>query len=228
MIEAQEITKAFGLRPVLRGISFQVERGNIAALLGPNGSGKTTLVRILAALSRPTSGTIRIGGWTLPREADHVRAQLGVVAHLPLLYDDLTAEENLRFFARLYSVESRRIVGVLERVGLARRAHDPLHTFSRGMQQRLAIARAMLHEPAVMLLDEPYTGLDVNGVKMLDDLLHEWKSLGCTVIMSTHDLDRVTQHCDHVLILNNGKIITNQPTAEIPDLAALFTTSIPA
>src|SRR5439155_1281354 len=122
-----------------------------------NGSGKTTLLRILSGLSRPTTGQITIGGWTLPGEADAIRAQLGVVAHLPLLYDDLTAEENLSFFARLYNLENyeARIATVLEQVGLTKRARELVHTLSRGMQQRLAIGRAILHDPAILLLDEP-------------------------------------------------------------------------
>jgi len=224
MIAVEGLVKGFGLYPVLRGISFRVERGSITALLGPNGSGKTTLLRILAAMSRPTSGSVSIGGWQLPAEAARVRAQLGVVAHLPLLYDDLTAVENLTFFAQLYGIErpAERISTVLERVGLTKRFRDPVRTYSRGMQQRLAIARAMLHDPAVMLLDEPYTGLDVSGVTLLDGFLSEWKAAGHTVIMATHDLERVTSRADQILILKDGKLAVDRPTAGLADLSALF------
>lgn len=164
-----------------------------------------------------------VGGWSLPREAAAVRAQLGVVAHLPLLYDDLTASENLRFFAQLYNLEQppTHITALLDRVGLLKQANELVRTFSRGMQQRLAIARAMLHDPAVYLLDEPYTGLDVSGAEMLDRLLQEWKAANRTVIISLHDLPRVDQ-ADQVLILSRGKVAADLARAEIADLPALF------
>ncbi len=219
MIEVHDLTKAFGLHPVLRGLDLEVARGEFVTLLGPNGSGKSTLLRILGALARPTSGTVKIGGWLLPDEAGYVRAQLGVVSHMTLLYDTLTAEENLLFFARLYNmpVETRRerIDTLLKRVGLHRRARDVVQTFSRGMQQRLAIARAILHDPAVLLLDEPYTGLDQDAAALLDDLLREVAIEGRTVIMTTHDLRRGHALADRVAILSRGKIAYSAPCSEI-------------
>ncbi len=224
LITARDLVKAFGLRPVLRGINFQVQRGEIVALLGPNGSGKTTLLRILAGLSNATAGTLTIGGWGLPKEIAQVRRQIGMVSHQPLLYDDLTAEENLRFFAQLYDLDdpARRVTVALERVGLARRSRDLLRTFSRGMQQRLGIARATLHEPAILLLDEPYTGLDVSGTTMLDGVLREWRLAGRTVMMASHDLEHAATLSDHVLIISQGKIAVTAPMGEIDDLPALF------
>ncbi len=224
IIAVDKLVKAFGPRPVLRGISFGVARGETLSLLGTNGSGKTTLLRILAGLSRPTSGTLTIGGWSLPKEVWAVRAQLGVVAHQPILYDDLTAEENLRFYAQLYNVAApvERATIVLERVGLAKRSHDLLRTFSRGMQQRLAIARAMIHDPAILLLDEPYTGLDVNGTVMLDTLLREWKSEGRTIIMASHNLEHAAAFSDHVVIISRGKIAVDAAAASINNLPDLF------
>ena len=223
LITVNGLSKAFGLRPALRGIDFTIHSGTQVALLGPNGSGKTTLLRLLCALSRATTGTISVGGWTLPNEASAVRAQLGVVMHLPLLYDDLTAEENLRFFAQLYDLDQPDawITAILERVGLSKQAHELVRTFSRGMQQRLALARAALHNPAVMLLDEPYSGLDVKGKEMLDGLLREWKSAGRTVIIASHDLQRAALS-DQVLILHRGRLTTDQPMSEVDDLPALF------
>ncbi|MEW6253970.1 MAG: heme ABC exporter ATP-binding protein CcmA [Planctomycetota bacterium] len=227
-IEVRALTKTFGLNPVLRGLDLDVPRGEFLTLLGPNGSGKTTLLRILGALARPTSGTVRIGGWELPGEAEFVRAQLGVVSHLPLLYDTLTAEENLFFFARMYNVprEMRRdrVETVLRRVGLARRARDVVATYSRGMQQRLAIARAILHDPAVLLLDEPYTGLDQDAAALLDELLREVAIGGRTVIMTTHDLRRGHALADRIAILSRGKIAFDAPCREVdPDaLPALY------
>lgn len=226
MIEVRGLTKIFGVNAVLRGLDLTVERGQFLTLLGPNGSGKTTLLRILGALARPTGGIVQIGGWDLPREADYVRAQLGVVSHLPLLYDTLSAEENLVFFARLYDLSDRqaRIENVLRRVGLWRRARDEVRTYSRGMQQRLAIARAILHDPAVLLLDEPYTGLDQDAAALLDDLLREVAVAGRTVIMTTHDLRRGHTLADRVAILSRGKIAFDRPCREIDpdDLPALY------
>jgi heme exporter protein A len=224
LIRVRGLMKTFGLRPVLRDVSFDVARANVAVLLGANGSGKTTLLRLLSGLSKPSVGTISSGGWTLPGEAANVRAQIGVVAHLPLLYDDLSAEENLQFFGRLYEIPQpmERIKFVLDRVGLAKRARELVRTFSRGMMQRLAIGRAMLHDPAVLLLDEPYTGLDVSGAEMLDRLFGEWKAAGRTVIVSLHDLDRAAGIGDQVLILGGGRLVANGTTAEIGDLTGLF------
>jgi heme exporter protein A len=219
MIEVRSLTKAFGLNPVLRGLDLDVARGEFLTLLGPNGSGKTTLLRILGALARPGGGTVRIGGWELPAEADYVRARLGVVSHLPLLYDTLTAEENLLFFARLYNLPASerqaRVEAVLRRVGLWKRARDVVQTYSRGMQQRLAIARAILHDPAVLLLDEPYTGLDQDAAALLDTLLREVAVAGRTVVMTTHDLQRGHALADRIAILSRGKIAYDAPTSTI-------------
>jgi heme exporter protein A len=228
MIEASGLVKAFGFLPVLRGLDLTIERGSFVALLGPNGSGKTTFMRILASLSKPTAGRVAIGGWELPREADAVRAQLGVVAHLPLLYDGLTAQENLQFYGRLYGlprdVVQARAAVVLERVGLSARANDVVRTFSRGMQQRLAIARAILHEPHVLLFDEPYTGLDQDAAVMLDDLLRGIAADGHTIVMTTHDLSRALALSSDVAILSRGKIGYFGPSAAIApgDFPALY------
>ena len=159
MIIVKKLVKRFGLKTVLRGLDFEVQPGEFVALLGPNGAGKTTFLRILASLSRPSLGNVKVADYQLPNEAAAVRARLGVVSHLPLLYGDLTAEENLRFYGRMYNISSLelRINEVLEMVGLENRRRDLVRTFSRGMQQRLAIGRAVLHDPDVMLFDEPYT-----------------------------------------------------------------------
>ena len=173
MIRVHHLTKAFGNKVALRGINLHVAEGESLVIFGPNGAGKTTLIRILASLSRPTSGSVSIGGLDLATHAEGIRRYLGVVSHAPLLYDSLTAEENLRFFARLYGMTApqARITAMLERVGLNQRRGDLVRTFSRGMTQRLAIARALLHDPLVLLLDEPDTGLDPQAAEMLHDLL---------------------------------------------------------
>ena len=192
MITVKKLIKRFGLKTVLRGVDFEVQPGEFVALLGPNGAGKTTFLRILASLSRPSLGEVNIAGYRLPNEAAQVRARLGVVSHLPLLYGDLTAEENLRFYARMYNIPEyeTRITEVLEMVGLEARRRDLVRTYSRGMQQRLAIGRAVLHDPDVVLFDEPYTGLDQDASSMLDEVLKTVAAKGRTVVMTSHDLAR--------------------------------------
>ncbi|HXD11231.1 MAG TPA: heme ABC exporter ATP-binding protein CcmA, partial [Anaerolineales bacterium] len=198
----------FGLKSILRGVDFEVQPGEFVALLGPNGAGKTTFLRILASLSRPSLGEVHVAGFRLPNEAAQVRARLGVVSHLPLLYGDLSAEENLRFYARMYGIpnEETRITEVLEMVGLENRRKDLLRTFSRGMQQRLAIGRAVLHDPEVMLFDEPYTGLDQDASAMLDDVLKTVAAQGRTVVMTSHDLARAEDLATRFDILSRGII----------------------
>ena len=162
MIEVSQLTKSFGPRHALAGVDLHVAPGECVVLCGPNGAGKTTLLRILATLARPTSGDVRIAGLDPAKAGADVRRQIGFLSHRTLLYDDLTAEQNLAFYARMYAIPDAqaRIDDLLERVGLTARRHDLVRTYSRGMQQRLAVARAVLHRPALVLLDEPYTGLD--------------------------------------------------------------------
>jgi len=208
VIAIRALSKSFGLKSVLRGIDLSVAPGEFVALLGPNGAGKTTLLRIVATLSRPNTGEVKVGGLSLTTHASAARRLLGVVSHQPLLYGELTAEENLRFYARMYRVEAAetRISAVLDQVGLARQRRDLVRTFSRGMQQRLAIARATLHQPQVMLFDEPHTGLDQDAATMLDDVLRSVTAAGRTVMMITHDLARGLALSDRVAILRRGKI----------------------
>jgi heme exporter protein A len=208
MIHVRKLVKRFGLKVVLRGLDFEVQPGEFVALLGPNGAGKTTFLRILASLSRPSMGQVNLAGFSLPSEASAVRRRLGVVSHMPLLYGDLTAEENLRFFAHLYAVQhiEQRIDEVLGMVGLAPRRRDLVRTFSRGMQQRLAIGRAVLHDPEVMLFDEPYTGLDQDASEMLDSVLREVAARGRTVVMTSHDLARAEDLATRFDILSRGVI----------------------
>ena len=208
MITVKKLVKRFGLKTILRGVDFEVQPGEFVALLGPNGAGKTTFLRILASLSRPSLGHVNIAGYQLPNQAAQVRARLGVVSHLPLLYGDLTAEENLRFYSRMYNIPNlqSRVTEVLEMVGLEARRRDLVRTFSRGMQQRLAIGRAVLHDPDVMLFDEPYTGLDQDASAMLDDVLKTVAALGRTVVMTSHDLARAEDLATRFDILSRGVI----------------------
>ena len=208
MITVNKLVKRFGLKTVLRGVDFDVQPGEFVALLGPNGAGKTTFLRILASLSRPSLGSVQIAGYQLPAQAAQVRARLGVVSHLPLLYGDLTADENLRFYGRMYNIAGleERITEVLEMVGLDARRRDLVRTFSRGMQQRLAIGRAVLHDPDVVLFDEPYTGLDQDASAMLDEVLKTVAAKGRTVVMTSHDLARAEDLATRFDILSRGVV----------------------
>jgi len=222
MIEVRRLVKNFGLKVVLRGLEFHAEPGEFVALLGPNGAGKTTFLRILASLSRPTLGEVRLAGFQLPSQAAAVRRILGVVSHQPLLYGDLTAEENLRFYGRMYGVSrlESRIAEVLEMVGLSARRRDLVRQFSRGMQQRLAIGRAILHDPEIMLFDEPHTGLDQEAAAMLDGVLREVAAKGRTVVMTSHDLARASELATRIDILSKG-VIARSVTRQELDPAAL-------
>ena len=217
MIVVKKLVKRFGLKAVLKGLDFEVQPGEFVALLGPNGAGKTTFLRVLASLSRPSLGSVQVAGYKLPDEAAAVRARLGVVSHLPLLYGDLTAEENLRFYGRMYNISNLepRITEVLDMVGLDNRRRDLVRTYSRGMQQRLAIGRAVLHDPDVMLFDEPYTGLDQDASSMLDEVLKTVAAQGRTVVMTSHDLARAEELATRFDILSRGIIASSAKRDEL-------------
>jgi heme exporter protein A len=208
LISVHRLVKRFGMKTVLRGLDFEAQKGEFIALLGPNGAGKTTFLRILTSLARPTLGEVKVAGYRLPAQASSLRRSLGVVSHQPLLYGDLTAQENLHFFGRLYGVQDldQRIEQVLELVGLNLRRRDLVRTFSRGMQQRLAIGRAILPDPQVLLFDEPHTGLDQDACLMLDHLLQTVAGQGRTVVMTSHDLARIEGLASRFDVLTHGFI----------------------
>jgi len=208
MIQIRGLAKSFGHQAVLKGIDLEVADGQFLTLVGPNGAGKTTLIRILATLSRATNGAVWMDGFDLADEPIDVRRRMGLVSHQTLLYGDLTPDENLRFYGQMYDVPNLkdRIGAVLQQVGLGGRRHDPVRTFSRGMQQRLAIARAVLHQPSILLLDEPDTGLDQHAAEMLHELLATVGTQGRTVLMTTHNLERGLAMGDRVAILAGGRI----------------------
>jgi heme exporter protein A len=208
MIEIKGLVKSYGANAVLRGADLRIRSGEFVTLVGPNGAGKTTILRIVATLLRQSGGQVQVGGWPLPDHSEKVRRYIGMVSHHALLYGDLTAAENLEFYARLYQIDRReeRVQAALRNVGLTARQRDPVRSFSRGMTQRLTIARATLHEPDVLLLDEPYTGLDQEATELLDDLLQNESEKGRTIFMITHDLARGLNLCHRIAILNRGKI----------------------
>jgi heme exporter protein A len=218
IIEVTNLIKRFGHKQVLRKLDFSVQQGEFVALLGSNGAGKTTLLRILSSLSKPNYGQIKIAGYYLPVQAAQVRKKLGVVSHLPLLYGDLSAEENLKFYGRMYGLSdfNINIQEILSLVGLLQRRKDLVRTFSRGMQQRLAIGRAILHDPEVLLLDEPHTGLDQQAANMLDKLLHQIASSGRTIVMTSHDFPRVANLATRFDVLYKGNIHSSKFAKDLP------------
>jgi len=208
-VEVRGLVKSFGSKVALGGVDLDVAEGEFLTLVGPNGAGKTTLIRILATLTKPTEGSVRIAGRDLLKQGTEVRRRVGLASHETLLYGDLSAEENLRFYGRMYEVPEleERITALLQRVGLEHRRHDLVRTFSRGMQQRLSIARALLHDPAILLLDEPYTGLDQQAAEVLREVLVALVGRSRTVLMTTHNLERGLELCDRAAILVNGRIV---------------------
>lgn len=219
LLSVHDLTKSFGYRTVLRGLTLDIPAGQALALMGPNGSGKSTLLRLICGLTRPDSGTVTVGGWAIPHDAYRVRAHLGLVAHLPLIYEGLTARENLRFYGKLHGLRGTaldaRIDEMLDQVGLGRRGDDLVRGFSRGMMQRLSIARAVLHKPDILLLDEPFTGLDPAAKEMLSALIVGVRAQGGTLVMTSHEPADSVALTDRAVILVGGALVYDRPTSEL-------------
>jgi heme exporter protein A len=216
------LVRRYGDRTALDGVSLTLERGATLAVFGANGAGKTTLLRILATLLRPHDGQARVLGGELPREGWRVRGRVGLLAHEPLLYRELSTRENLAFHARLHGVPEARIEALVEAVGLRGRADEPLRTFSRGMAQRAAICRAVLHEPELLLLDEPYANLDPAAVARVGPLIG--RDSGATRVVISHDVASGLAEADVVLGLRGGRQALLAPAAQVgaDDVRALY------
>ncbi|MFL5659094.1 MAG: heme ABC exporter ATP-binding protein CcmA [Ktedonobacteraceae bacterium] len=216
-LEITGLKKSFNLKPVLRGIDLTLCRGERMALLGANGAGKTTLLRILAGLTKPSAGSVYIEGLDIVQDARQVRHLVGFVAHQPYLYEELTALENLHFFGKMYSVKNtqERANLLLRKVGLEKRARERAAVLSRGQVQRLSLARALLHSPPFLLLDEPDTGLDQEGRELIEALLAEHRAQGGTILFTTHQIERALQLSDSITMLNKGRIVFQKKTAEL-------------
>jgi len=208
-LESEDIRKTFSHFTALAGVNLTVKRGEFVALFGRNGAGKTTFLKIAATLVRPSHGKLRIEGFDIREEPEQARRQIGFLSHNTYLYRDLSSVENLKFFCRLYGVSDSdsRIESILDRVGLRRRASDPIRGFSRGLHQRLGIARVLLHDPSLILLDEPYTGLDAHAVDTLNEILDEASRGGKTVILTTHDLEQGLRASTRSLIIDRGRLV---------------------
>ena len=214
--------RAYGERAVLRDVSFELPAGSTLAVFGANGAGKTTLLRILATLLRPHAGRARVLGRDLPRDGWAVRGKIGLLAHDPLLYRELSARENLRFHARLHGVEEARVEALLDQVGLRRRADEPIRTLSRGMAQRVAICRASLHEPELLLLDEPLANLDPGAAEAVDPLIG--RGAGPARVVISHDVEHGLAEADLVLGLRSGRgeIVAPRDEVSEADIRALY------
>lgn len=219
MLAARGVGKRLGYRRVLRNIDLTLAPGGITAVFGPNGAGKSTLLQVLATLTSPSEGSVTWKGVTLDKSAREYRRELGVVAHATYLYRHLSAAENLRFYGRLYGVTGleERITEVLDQVDLAGAAREPVMSFSRGMKQRLAIARAVLHRPRVLLLDEPFTGLDRQGQALFKGLLDDFRAGGGACLMISHDFSEAVGLADEYVILSRGSVAA---TGEGTDLSS--------
>ncbi len=216
-VEVKNLWKAYGHVEALRGVHLNVAEGSFLTIFGPNGAGKTTLMKVLATLARPSEGSVFVGGYDVTKDAGRVRRLVGVISHNTYLYPQLTAMENLAFYGRMYGLKrvQDRSGELLQQMGLSGRRHDRVGTFSRGMQQRLSVARALLHEPTLLLLDEPYTGLDQHASRVLGRVLEGLRDGHRTVVMTTHNLQEGLESCDRVAILVNGRLVFEEAAQEV-------------
>ena len=225
MVQVEALVRMFGRRRAVAGVDFELEAGECLAMFGPNGAGKTTLLRVLAGLLKPTAGRARIAGVQLPAGAD-ARAAVGLISHNSMLYEALTARENIEFVARLYGLPGVRAAAedALRRMRIEDRADTPVRALSRGMQQRVSIARAVVHGPRVLLLDEPYSGLDEGGASALTALLDEQRRSGAALIIVTHNLAEGLALATQSAIMLNGRFAHHErrPTADHAGYAARY------
>jgi ABC-2 type transport system ATP-binding protein len=214
MIHVENLTKRFKETLAVDSLSLDVSEGEVFGFLGPNGAGKTTTVRMLTSLIAPTSGTATVGGFALGKQDTNIRRVVGVLTETPGMYDNLSAEYNLRIFAELYEVENvpGQIEKYLKMLGLWERRFDAAGTFSKGMKQKLAIARALLHEPRILFLDEPTAGLDPEGAHLVREFIAELKKEGRTIFLCTHNLDEADHLCDRVGVFKTRLLVVDTPT----------------
>ncbi len=228
VIQVEALKKTYGHQAALKKVGFSADAGESVVIFGPNGAGKTTLIKIIATIIRPTAGRVRVNGLDPEAEPEAIRRSIGVITHQTFLYGNLTAYENLVFYARLYDVPdaATRIREMAQVVGLATRMEDRVSTFSRGMQQRLSIARALLHRPTVLLLDEPETGLDQQAITILREAMQLEAGVRRTILMTTHNMERGLEMSNRLLILSRGTICHDCSTADlsVPALRELYET----
>ena len=219
-VSIRNLSKAFGKTPVLKNLDLDLKKGEFTVIFGPNGAGKTTLLKLIATLIEPGEGSLIINGLDSAEEPEKVRKEIGMLSHESYLYGELTAEENLLFFGKMYGLGKQeletRTAYLLKEVGLETKADERVSTFSRGMKQRLSIARALIHEPSLLLLDEPYTGLDPKASSVFEHILKSPSFEGSSKIMVSHDLERGFALCDRILVLKAGRIVYDGLKGDFP------------
>ncbi|WP_316569651.1 ABC transporter ATP-binding protein [Neobacillus sp. YIM B06451] len=208
MIEIKKLTKQADNKMILKGIDLSISKGETVGILGPNGAGKSTLLKVLATLVKPSSGEVKVGGLDLIKNQGEIKKLFGYLPHSSLLYEHYSPLENLVFFGKIYGVKNveEKAIQLVKEVGLSFFLNDPVKNFSRGMIQRIAIARAIIHEPDILLLDEPHTGLDQGAIGILNNVIVEMREKGATTLMVTHDFKQAAELCDRIIIVKNGKI----------------------
>jgi heme exporter protein A len=218
VVETRELGRRFAGVAALRGLDLTVGAGEAVAVFGPNGAGKSTLLRLLATLLRPSTGALRLFERPVNDGGAAARRRIGFLSHQSFLYPDLTPTENLEFYARMFGATNvtQRVRALIDRVGLAGWAHRPVRTLSRGLEQRCALARALVHEPQLLMLDEPFTGLDVDASAMLTTMLREAHANGATLLVTTHDMARGFDICRRAIILNRGRLVWDGRIGETP------------
>jgi heme exporter protein A len=220
VIQASGLLKSIDDRPILCGINLEIFQGEYVGILGANGAGKSTLLRVLATLTPPSGGELRFWGTPARKTGPSLRRRIGLIDHNLMLYRDLTAADNLEFFAKLYALANPRgtALRMLGRLGLRQRANDPVKSFSRGMAQRVAIGRALLHEPDLLLADEPFTGLDSPSIAAMEHVFAELRDAGRTIVLVNHDMEQTMRMVDRLIVLRRGRISIDQHTHRLhPD-----------
>ena len=217
VINVKSVSKAFDTRGVLKDININVDTSQAVLICGINGAGKTTLLRIIAGLLQPDMGSVELCGYNIRKDPEKAKSQFGMISHKSMVYPELTVFENLSFFATLYGVKDsdNNITDLLQEVGLSSYKYDTAGILSRGLLQRLAIARAMVHRPALLLADEPFTGLDANACNHLIEVITEFTNNGGTIVMTTHDIDIGLQCCNRVVVLDKSNLIFDARTSDI-------------
>jgi len=217
IFEAENINKFFGRYRVLCDVDLKLREGQFLTIFGANGAGKTTLLKIIAMLLKPNSGNIYINGMDINKDSEKLRKDIGFISHNTFLYNDLTPYENLKLFCTLYNVKNpdEQVKYVLNKVGLLRRSSEAIRSFSRGMHQRLAVARAFLHNPSLLLLDEPYTGLDQKASTVLNQILNSLHDEGKTAIITTHNIEQGLEIADKVAVLSKGYVVYEKSKSQI-------------
>ncbi|MSQ08876.1 MAG: heme ABC exporter ATP-binding protein CcmA [Dehalococcoidia bacterium] len=224
--QVRGLEKSYGIVSALRGVDMDAIPDECLVLFGPNGAGKTTLLRILAGLTRPDAGTVTVNGHDIAREGELARQSTGALLHSPMLFADMTVRENLRFFARMFGIpdSERRIGEAAERTHMTYRLDDRVRTLSHGLAKRVALARALLHAPRLLILDEPETGLDHSALKLLDGVIADYRRGGRSVVMTTHSLERGLAWADRVVLLSRGRVLLDRSRAQVSthDLESAF------